>query len=77
MLAEQTGDATPDGMQYLLAAARWDADAVRDDLRAYVIEHLGSADAVLGWLDAGPLMGTPGPAGGGHGAVVRLASGRW
>jgi SRSO17 transposase len=27
--------------------ARWDADAVRDGLRGYVIEHLGSADAVL------------------------------
>ncbi len=46
-IAEHAGDATPDGMQHLLAAARWDADAVRDDLRGYVIEHLGSADAVL------------------------------
>jgi SRSO17 transposase len=46
-IAEQAGDATPDGMQHLLAAARWDADAVRDDVRAYVVEHLGSADAVL------------------------------
>jgi SRSO17 transposase len=26
---------------------RWDADAVRDDLRAYVVEHLGDAAAVL------------------------------
>jgi SRSO17 transposase len=34
-------------MQHLLAAARWDADLVRDDVRAYVVEHLGSADAVL------------------------------
>ena len=25
----------------------WDADAVRDDLRAYVVEHLGDPDAVL------------------------------
>jgi len=40
-LAEQAGDATPDGMQHLLAAARWDADGVRDDLRGYVVEHLG------------------------------------
>jgi SRSO17 transposase len=24
-----------------LNAARWDADAVRDDLRRYVVEHLG------------------------------------
>jgi SRSO17 transposase len=46
-IAEQAGDATPDGMQHLLAAARWDADAVRDDVRAYVVEHLGSANAVL------------------------------
>jgi SRSO17 transposase len=46
-IAEQVGDATPDGMQHLLAAARWDADAVRDDLRGYVIDHLSSPDAVL------------------------------
>jgi SRSO17 transposase len=46
-LAEQAGDATPDGMQHLLARADWDADQVRDDLRAYVIEHLGDARAVL------------------------------
>jgi SRSO17 transposase len=46
-LAEQAGDATPDGMQHLLAAARWDADAVRDDVRGYVVEHLGCAGAVL------------------------------
>jgi SRSO17 transposase len=46
-IAELAGDITPDGMHHLLAAARWDADAVRDDLRGYVIEHLGSADAVL------------------------------
>ena len=46
-LAEAAGEATPDGMQRLLAAADWDADAVRDDLRSYVVEHLGAADAVL------------------------------
>ena len=46
-IAELAGDLSPDGMQHLLAGARWDADAVRDDLRGYVIEHLGSADAVL------------------------------
>jgi SRSO17 transposase len=39
-LAEQAGDLTPDGMQRLLNFYRWDADAVRDDLRAYVLEHL-------------------------------------
>ena len=34
-------------MQELLNRAVWDAEAVRDDLRAYVVEHLGAADAVL------------------------------
>src|SRR5436305_10612567 len=46
-LAEAAGDRTPDGMQDFLARMRWDADAVRDDLRAYVVEHLGDPDAVL------------------------------
>jgi SRSO17 transposase len=46
-LAEQAGEATPDGMQHLLARADWDAEQVRDDLRAYVVEHLGAARAVL------------------------------
>jgi SRSO17 transposase len=46
-LAEQAGDTTPDGMQRLLATADWDADAVREDLRGYVVEHLGEPEAVL------------------------------
>ena len=46
-IAELAGDLSPDGMHHLLAGARWDADAIRDDLRGYVVEHLGSADAVL------------------------------
>jgi SRSO17 transposase len=46
-IAEQAGDVSPDGMQHLLAAARWDAGAIRDDVRDYVVEHLGSPDAVL------------------------------
>ena len=46
-LAEQAGDATPDGVQRLLYNYRWDADQVRDDLRDYVVEHLGDADGVL------------------------------
>src|SRR5205085_2912284 len=46
-LAEAAGDHTPDGMQEFLARVHWDADALRDDLRAYVIEHLGDDDAVL------------------------------
>jgi SRSO17 transposase len=46
-IAEHAGDATPDGMQHLLAGAVWDADAVRDDVRGYVVEHLGDPAAVL------------------------------
>src|SRR5919112_4023335 len=46
-LAENAGDATPDGMQDFLARMRWDADVVRDDLRSYVALHLGDPSAVL------------------------------
>ena len=46
-LAEAAGEATPYGMQRLIASATWDADAVRDDLRAYVVEHLGDPGGVL------------------------------
>lgn len=46
-LAEHLGDPTPDGVQHLLARAGWDADAVRDDLTAYVAEHLGDPGGVL------------------------------
>ena len=34
-LAEYAGDATPDGVQRLLATYRWDADGVRDDPRLH------------------------------------------
>jgi SRSO17 transposase len=58
-LAERAGEPTPDGMQHLLARADWDADQVRDDLRAYVVEQLGEEPAVLvvdetGFLKKGP-----------------------
>ena len=46
-LAEAAGDATPDGMQRLLNRAAWDDDGVRDDVRGYVVRHLGAADGVL------------------------------
>ncbi|MFF7978521.1 IS701 family transposase [Streptomyces sp. NPDC007901] len=46
-IAEWAGEATPDGMQHLLERAKWDADAVRDDLRDYVVDHLGGDQAVL------------------------------
>jgi hypothetical protein len=34
-------------MQHLLSRAVWDHDAVRDDLRDYLLEHLGDPAAVL------------------------------
>lgn len=46
-LAEQAGHARPGPMQRMLRSARWDADTVRDEVRAYVVDHLGTADGVL------------------------------
>jgi SRSO17 transposase len=46
-IAEHAGDPTPDGMQHLLARAVWDQDAVRDDVRDYVVAHLGEPGATL------------------------------
>src|SRR5947209_6157951 len=45
-LAEAVGDATPDGVQDFLSRVQWDADAVRDDLQAYVVQHLADPDGV-------------------------------
>jgi SRSO17 transposase len=52
-LAEFAGDARPDGMQRLLNHARWDADAVRDALRAQAGERIGSPAGVLAVDDTG------------------------
>jgi SRSO17 transposase len=46
-IAEHAGDATPDGMQHLLAGAVWDHDGVRDDVRDHLVDHLGDPGAVL------------------------------
>ncbi len=47
-LAEAIGEMGAKGVQRLLNAATWDADAVRDDLREYIVEHLGDkASGVL------------------------------
>jgi SRSO17 transposase len=54
-LAEYAGEASPDGMQHLLARAVWDADAVRDDVRGYVVEHLAAPGAVLAVDETGDL----------------------
>ncbi len=52
-LAEDAGEATPDGMQRLLNDAVWDADEVRDRVREYVVERLGDPEAVLVGDDTG------------------------
>ncbi len=47
LLAEQAGLDRPYRMQSLLGRSHWDAEALRDRMRAYVIEALGDADGVL------------------------------
>ena len=42
-----SGDATPYGVQYLLARAAWAADAVRDELRVYIRQHLSDPHGVM------------------------------
>jgi SRSO17 transposase len=44
-LAETIGETGPQGVQRLLNGAVWDADGVRDELRAYVVDHLGQASS--------------------------------
>ena len=46
-LAEVNGDVTPYGIQHLLGRATWDPEAVREDVRAYLLEHMGDPQAVL------------------------------
>ncbi|MFV2022624.1 IS701 family transposase [Micromonospora sp. LOL_023] len=54
-LAERAGDASPHAMQRLLGEAVWDADAVRDDVRGYVIDAIGDPGGVLILDDTGDL----------------------
>ena len=44
-LAEAIGEADPQGVQRLLNSASWDAEAVREDLREYVMKHLGDEES--------------------------------
>jgi SRSO17 transposase len=46
-LAEAVGETDPQGIQRLLYAARWDADAVRDELIRLVAEGFGDADGIF------------------------------
>jgi SRSO17 transposase len=44
-MAESIGEGDPQGVQRLLNSAKWDADAVRDDVREYVAFHLGDEES--------------------------------
>jgi SRSO17 transposase len=58
-LAEHAREARPDGMQRLLSDAVWDTNGVRDDLRAYALEQLGTESAILVIDESGfPKRGT-------------------
>ncbi|MFI2208010.1 IS701 family transposase [Streptomyces sp. NPDC020192] len=46
-LSERAGHVPADRMQRLLNGSVWDADRLRDAVRAYVITHLGDQDASL------------------------------
>ena len=52
-LAEQVGQLRPDGVQRLLNHSDWDENAVRDDVRDFVVETIGAKDAVLIGDDTG------------------------
>ena len=47
MRAEAAGDPGPWRQQALLGRDRWEADALRDIVRDYIVEHLADDDAVL------------------------------
>jgi SRSO17 transposase len=46
-LAEQMGEATPDGTQRLLNGSVWDEEGVRQAMVSWVVEEVGSPDGVL------------------------------
>jgi len=52
-VSEQVGQVRPDSIQRLLNHSEWDQDAVRDDVRAYVVETIGAADGILIGDDTG------------------------
>jgi SRSO17 transposase len=46
-VAEEAGHGCPDRIQRLLNTCDWDAEEVLDDVREYVVEHLGDPGGVL------------------------------
>lgn len=59
-LAEQVGQLRPDGVQCLLNLSDRDEDAVRDDVRDFVVETIGARDGILIGDDTGFLKKAPG-----------------
>ena len=49
-LSEALGEPNAHGVQRLLAEADWDEEAVRDELRAYVLAHLGRSRRCWWWM---------------------------
>ena len=74
-LAELAGETTPDGMQRLLSTAHWYADAVRDDLVAYILEQLADLHAVLALDETAFVKKSAKPMGVARKAVVRDGDG--
>src|SRR4051794_2523114 len=68
-LAEAAGEVSPDGMQRLLRTADWNADAVRDELRDYVVERLGAGGVLI--VDETGIIKKGHPVGRGRPAVHR------
>ncbi|MER6548331.1 transposase [Streptomyces sp. NPDC001250] len=71
-MSEQVGQARPDSVQRLLNHSAWDEDAVRDDVRAYVVETIGAKDGILIGDDTGY-----GPVGTRLKGLVKVAAARW
>ncbi|MEU7003662.1 IS701 family transposase [Nonomuraea sp. NPDC046570] len=46
-LADHIGHVKAYRFEHLLNGAKWNADALRDEVRSYVVEHLGRPDGVL------------------------------
>ena len=46
-IAEHAGRRSPNAVQEMLYSPCWDPHLVRDDVRDYVVEHLGDRDGVL------------------------------
>ena len=52
-IAEHRGNVTPDGLKHLLSRAKWNADAVRDDVREYIVDAFG--DPARSWSSTRPV----------------------